>query len=450
MLTRIWKTVLGGLRQFTEHPQLWYTVVVAAAIVIAFLYISDRFISIAKNAQDELTNVRVGAIQDAFTPLAHQLYDQPEKLRAEMQTIRELNPTIVDFFVVEEAPRGWSIAVSADPEFESSDLIGQNFLLSLAKSDTRRSFTIQEVEGTERFFRTARAITDASSTVTGVAITRQRLSEADRQIERSIQTGMITLVLILLGLLVLFFRHARIVDYTVLYKKLKEVDQLKDDFISMASHELRTPLTAIRGYADLLRDPDKLVGEKRIEALERIDISAVALDRLIAEMLDVSRIEQGRMKLELKEIDPNAIVASVHDLLAPTAEKKGLKLVLDLGSGLTISVDEDRFRQVVLNLIGNAIKYTPKGTVTVKTYAQDASCVLRVSDTGLGMSADVREHLFEKFYRAPGKEVRAQTGTGLGLWITKEIIEKMGGTISVESIEGVGSHFLATFPIAKK
>jgi signal transduction histidine kinase len=409
-----------------------------------------RFVSIARHAQEELTNVRVGAIQDAFAPLAAQLISEPDVLRGYMQDIQRLNPTITNFFIVSPSASGWTIVVSSDKRTEASAFLGNDFLLNLATSDTSHSYTIQETEGRDRYFRTARAVLNASSSVIGVAITRQGLSEADREIAASIQTAMVLLVAILCVLMLLFFRHARIVDYMSLYRKLKEVDQLKDDFISMASHELRTPLTAIRGYADLLKQNDNMAPAEKTQALDRIDISAVALDRLIGDMLDVSRIEQGRMKFDLKEIDPSPVIRSVMELLSPVAKTKQLALSASLSEGLLIAADEDRLRQIAVNLIGNAVKYTPQGSVKVETSAENGIWSMRVSDTGLGMSSSVRDHLFEKFYRAPGKDVRSQTGTGLGLWITKQLIEKMSGTIEVESIEGVGSHFIVSFPISEK
>lgn len=449
MPARLKAAAARGARQFLEHPQLWYTVLVAIAIVASFLYISSRFIGIAKNAQDELTNVRIGAIQDAFAPLAHELFQEPQTLRGHMKNIRALNPTITDFLIVREEGAGWRVMVSADPQYESSDFLGSNFLLNLAKSDPRRSYTVQESEGSDRFFRTARAIVDENSSVVGIVVTRQTLSEADRKIASSISVSIATLILILLALLLLFFKHARIIDYAALYRKLKEIDHLKDDFISMASHELRTPLTAIRGYVDMLKTGDSLSSAERIQSLERIDASARSLDNLIADMLDVSRIEQGRMTFTLTNIDPNVIIREVCDLLQPVAKAKGLSIVPELADNAKIGADKDRFRQITLNLVGNAVKYTHRGPVSVKTSLNDSTWTMRVSDTGIGMPNSVREHLFEKFYRAPGEAVRAQRGTGLGLWITKQLIERMNGRIEVESIENIGSHFIVSFPAAK-
>jgi signal transduction histidine kinase len=443
------KTFLNRLRigwtMIVDHPQIWFTILVSVAIVGAFLYVASRFLSIAYEAQGELANVRIGAIQDGFAPLARELWYDPEQLRSDMQEIATINPTISLFSIAQKSEEGWQIILSTDSRYENTDIVGDDFFLNLALTDPGRSFTVETTNGTERLYRTARAITDTEGAVIGVTMTEQTLSQADRNLARSIQSGIVTLVVVLTILLVLFFRHARIIDYAVLYKKLQEVDHLKDDFISMASHELRSPLTAIRGYAELARGD--LPPAQQKEALERIDISAKALDVLVADMLDVSRIEQGRMTFSFAVVDPNALSIEVVSFMQPVGSGKGLVLKAEVSGIATIHADRERFRQIIMNLVGNALKYTDKGSVTIETKVTERKWVMRVVDTGIGMSADVRSHLFEKFYRAPGENVRTRTGTGLGLWITKQLVERMGGTLSVESIEGTGSHFIVSFPI---
>ena len=438
----------GGMRVFTEHPQLWLTVVVAVFIVASYLYSAQRFIGIAQDAQDSLTNVRVGSMQDAFAPLAGALWSEPDRLRGYMTDMVRLNPTITNFYIAQRGVDGeWRIALAADPFDESSSVLGLDLLFSLALADTTHSYTVEEAGSGGRFFLTMRTVIDGTGNVLGVAVTRQALSEADKRIGDSIRQGMITLVVILLLLLLLFFRHARIIDYIALYTKLKEVDQMKNDFISMASHELRTPLTAIRGYADILKTAGAGADNNTKTALERIDISAVELDHLIADILDVARIEGGGLSFAPETIDPCLIMNEVCVSLEPRTKQKSLALVNECTEGMKISVDPTRFRQVMINLMGNAVKYTPKGEVRVKTYREGSEVVFRVSDSGIGMTAEEQKNLFGKFYRVGSEEVRRETGTGLGLWITKQLVERMGGHISVESIKGVGSHFIVRFPV---
>jgi signal transduction histidine kinase len=453
-MNRLARTLRDGVRQITDHPQLWLTIIVAVAIVGSFVYTAYRFSGIAQEAHERLVNVRVGSLQDAFVPLATELSDEPATLRARMQTIAATNPTIQDFLIVTREEEGWIAHVALRPEDESETFLGYDFLLSLAEADPLNSFTIEEAVGGERFFMTARAIPDfrlstTTSAIRALAVTRQTLSEADTQIAARIRESVVILGVILLILLYLFFRHARIIDYTVLYRRLKEVDQLKDDFISMASHELRTPLTAIRGYADELRTIHTRSADE-MEMLSRIDVSAKELDQLIADILDVARIQEGRLRYTMQKIDPHVTVRSVCDALRPIAEQKGISLVENVTDSVRIQADGDRFRQILTNLVGNALKYTEKGEVRVRSLVEKTTLVIRISDTGIGMTADEQKHLFEKFYRAPGRDVQDKAGTGLGLWITKQLIEGMNGTITVESIRGVGSHFIVSFPLSEK
>lgn len=445
-------TLKQGLKQFTDHPQLWLTVFVTIAIFASYIYVANRFIHIARNAQDELVNVRVGALHDAFAPLAGVLSREPELLREHMKNIASINPTITNFFITRRVGKlgeRWEVMVALDEKLENTDIIGYDISLALAAANPGNSFTVEEVRGGERFFRTSRAIVDEDGEVVAVAVTRQAMSAADKRIGDDIRKSVIVLILILLFLLLLFFRHARIIDYTVLYKKLKDIDTMKDDFVAMASHELRTPLTAVRGYADILQSSGEVRSEEGRKSLARIDISARELDQLIADILDVSRIEQGRMKFEMQEINSTGVVAKVCETLRLQAKNKGLALELNLEPIARIEADPNRLRQIALNLIGNAIKYTNEGKITVSSQIEKGYLVLRISDTGLGLSAEEQKRLFDKFWRAADKEVRAQTGTGLGLWITKELVEQMSGTISVESIKGVGSHFILKFPLLR-
>ncbi|KKW24135.1 MAG: PAS/PAC sensor signal transduction histidine kinase [Candidatus Kaiserbacteria bacterium GW2011_GWB1_52_6] len=442
------QTIRRALSRIFDNPQLFLTITVALAIVVSFVYISDRFIGIARDAQDRLVNVRVGSLQDAFTPLAASFIDDPVKLQGFMRGIAERNPTITEFNILGSTGGEWRIVNSLDEKQIGTTPQGQDFFLSLATADPTNSFTVEEVQGTERFFRTARAITNASGTVIAVALTRQTLSEADRSIAASIQTSVLILLIILILLLFLFFHHARIIDYTALYRRLKEVDSLKDDFISMASHELRAPLTVIRGYIDELKHVPTLKSEAA-DMIDRIDRSADHLNLLVADMLDVERIEQGRMSFDMKLIDPSAVVREVCDSFRPVAVKKGLTISCDMQEGITIRADAGRLQQIMTNLIGNAVKYSDKGEITVTSKAERDDIVFRVGDSGIGMTAEEVSHLFSKFNRAPSDRVRSEVGTGLGLWITKQLVEAMSGKISVESIKGVGSHFVVQFPIVR-
>lgn len=260
---------------------------------------------------------------------------------------------------------------------------------------------------------------------------------------------LITIIFIVLLLLV----NSRLFEYSILYNKIKEVDAMKDEFISMASHELRTPVTVIRGYATMmLEEAQKLgVNNEAKEYLSIIDVSSERLNSLIEDLLNVSRIEQGRLKMDIKEIEIWPLIEETIKEMKIQADNKGLVLscVLEPNTKSFIFADKDRLKQVLINIIGNSIKYTPSGSVEVKALNRDSNLVIIIKDTGIGMTAKQREHLFEKFYRIKTKKTEDIVGTGLGLWITKQIIELMKGTITIDSMENVGTQVTLEFPLIK-
>lgn len=252
-------------------------------------------------------------------------------------------------------------------------------------------------------------------------------------------------------IVMLLFANARLFEYSILYNKIKEVDQMKDEFISMASHELRTPITVIKGYVEMvLEDTNSGLSADAKENLNIVNTSSDRLASLIEDMLNVSRIEQGRLKIEPKEMDAWPLVEETVKEMKIQSDQKGLLLsaVKEPDSKSIVSIDKDRFKQVLINIIGNSIKYTPSGSVEIKVKNnREKNLIIVIKDTGIGMSAKDREKLFQKFYRVKSQKTESITGTGLGLWITKQIIELMKGTISVDSMEGVGTQVTIEIPL---
>ena len=225
-----------------------------------------------------------------------------------------------------------------------------------------------------------------------------------------------------------------------------EVDRMKTEFISTVSHELRTPLTAIRGYVELMLDGDvgEVTGEQQ-ELLELVQHSTVRLSNLINDLLDVEKIEQGRMSMQQEPVDVGPLLDQVVRTFRITADEKGLDLNLQITSPLRpVAADQDRLMQVFSNLVSNAIKYTKEGFVTVSAHVEGPHLVVTVSDTGIGIASDHIPNLFGKFYRVDNQYTREVGGTGLGLAITQAIVERHGGRITVTSEPGKGSSFTVT------
>jgi signal transduction histidine kinase len=227
-------------------------------------------------------------------------------------------------------------------------------------------------------------------------------------------------------------------------REAEAANRAKDDFLAVLSHELRTPLNATFGWVRMLRS-GRLDGAAAEHGLEVIERNVTQQSRLISDLLDASRIVFGRLELSLHAVDFPALVASVVESIRPSAEIRaiGLKSELDPDAG-PVNGDPDRLRQVVENILGNAIKFTPpNGSVTVRL-ARDGAACLTVSDTGRGIDPELLPHIFERFRQSDGASTRGHAGLGLGLAIVRHLVELHGGRVRAES-EGVGQG--ATFTV---
>jgi len=233
--------------------------------------------------------------------------------------------------------------------------------------------------------------------------------------------------------------------------KENELEEMKLDFVSMAAHELRTPLTAIRGYADLIQMQNaEDLDETGKELINRLQISSANLGNLIDNLLSVSRIERNMFSVDAKPVDLTKTVMGVIDNLRQTAETKQQRIDFNKPHELPVVLaDSFRISQVLANLVANAINYTQEGgTITVNIEKKEGFLELSVSDNGPGIPAEALKKLFTKFFRVSGALEQGSKGTGLGLFISKSIINMHNGKIWVESEVGKGSKFIFTLPLA--
>lgn len=232
----------------------------------------------------------------------------------------------------------------------------------------------------------------------------------------------------------------------------EEADRLKDEFLATLSHELRTPLTSILGWASMIRNGE-VEGPNASRAIETIERNARSQARLIDDLLDVSRIITGNLRLDLHPLNLAPIVDAALDALRPTADVKGMKLQTRFEPGqCLVKGDPNRLRQVIWNLLSNAIKFTPRGgSVNIDLTCVESTARLTVSDTGDGISLEFLPYVFDRFRQAEGSISRKQGGLGLGLAVARHLVELHGGTIRAGS-EGLGkgSVFTVDLPLAQE
>ena len=233
-----------------------------------------------------------------------------------------------------------------------------------------------------------------------------------------------------------------LLDLTV----LRRLETIRRDFVANVSHELKTPLTAVSGFAETLLD-DGIPPAQRRRFVETIRDNATRMQRIVDDLLDLSRIESGGWRPAARSIDIAGLVSDVFTTVQPAAATKGLALVADVAPDASrVVADPTAFRQIVTNLVENAIRYTPAGSVTLSTRASDAGTWVEVRDTGIGIAPEHLPRIFERFYRVDAGRSREQGGTGLGLAIVRHLADAHGGRVEATSAVGKGTTISVLFP----
>ncbi len=450
MFKRIPQYFLQGLLFVRNSPQIIYTIFLLIVIPLAFIWSGKNFLSVASNNQERIERRQAVLMQDVFVELASIKMNDPVSLQAIIEKIKSENENSISGIKVVSLSEGKRsvIASSEKKEIGTSDEVNTLIynVVGVQSPDTQL-FPLKI--GGERHYRAARVILDPTTKMAvGISLIDFSMKSIDETARQNTQSAYYVLFLIVLVISFLLLRYAKIVDYTVLYRKLQEVDQMKDDFVSMAAHELRTPLTVVRGYAEMLSESQNLKDEDKVNTT-RIMASTDQLNSLITDILDVVRLNQGKMAFHTETLDVSPILEKVVESFKEVANAKSLTLAYDKKELPKIAVDPEKFRQVIVNIIGNSIKYTPNGLVTVFAEVEHSVLSVRIRDTGIGISAEDQKNLFSKFYRVRSKDTEDIRGTGLGLWIAAQVVSNMGGKISVESIKGKGTDFVISFPVVR-
>jgi signal transduction histidine kinase len=229
-------------------------------------------------------------------------------------------------------------------------------------------------------------------------------------------------------------------------ERLRELDKLKDEFVSLVSHELRTPLTSIRGYVELMLAEELNDDQRRFLGI--VDRNSERLLDLVSDLLFLAQIEAGKLAIEVGSLDMEKVVEECVEASAAVAEARRVELEVTIDRLPKIEGDRTRLHQVLDNLLSNALKFTPSGgRVDVRLRRDGDAAVLEVADTGLGIPAEEQARLFERFFRSSSATENAIPGTGLGLTITKAIVERHGGRIEIESAESTGTTVRVRLPL---
>ena len=352
----------------------------------------------------------VGELATALHRMSEQLGQRLEALEADDQLMTAVLESLEEGVIAVDE-RGMVIRVNQ----RARTLLGVTSALPFARELLPREAVLRE------------AIEEASGG-TATAATEVALSERTLAIaSRPLLTG---------GAVV------TVLELTV----LRRLETIRRDFVANVSHELKTPLTAVSGYAETLLD-DGIPQEQRRRFVTTIHDNATRMQRIVDDLLDLSRIESGGWQPNVTSVDVDGVVRDVFTAMQPAASEKGLSLHAEIAPNAShVRADPTAFRQILLNLVENAVRYTRAGRVTLRTRAAEDGIWVEVSDTGIGIAAEHLPRIFERFYRVDAGRSRAEGGTGLGLAIVRHLIDAHGGRVEATSTVGRGTTITVHFP----
>jgi signal transduction histidine kinase len=411
-------------------------------IPLLFLYSGQQFLEVSKANQERLEHDRIGLMHDVFVSLVQvNGTEDLHPIRQEIVDIVAHNPDIVVFRLTKRVDGVFKPEVALDeailgepddPDFyrlaysyEGESLVSDVHVDGIRYVQGVRQF---EVEGQDYF-----------------VLTVNSREAIDRLFEQRTRQALFSLIFVYMFILGLAYWHIKLTDYRYLYIQMRKANEMKDLFTNMIAHELRAPLTAIRGYASMIDESTENEEERKYAG--RVKDSAERLLAIVNDLLDVARIQSGKLSVAKEKFDVSEVVIAVTDELHVSAYEKEIKLTHSgaIETHLVMG-DRKRLHQALTNLVSNAIKYTPSGGIELSLEEKYSTVEIRVKDTGMGISSEDQKKLFAPFYRVQSDDVSKITGTGLGMWITKQLIELMDGNVSVESIKGVGTHLIVTLP----
>lgn len=441
MISHLVALLLKGVHHVKDHPQIFFVLILLIVFPFLFLYTGQQFLDVGRANQETLQQQRIGLMHDVFSSLVSTSGANKDEVGSEFAQLAVLNPDIVDYKVlVKDEDKLISIIAKNPDEIGKEEEFSDIYKNAAIRTD--ESLIFETSNGTERFWDAYRVAEVQNGSLYFIH-TRLSLQAIDALFKSREQAAYFSLVFVYFFIIALAYWHIRLTDYRYLYIAAQKTNETKDLFTNMIAHELRAPLTAIRGYASLIEEKADAQAQKQYAI--RVRESSERLIAIVNDLLDVARIQSGKIAVESVPVDISPLVAEVIDELRVSAKEKDITLSYTIkGNDFVVKADKNRLHQALVNLVSNAIKYTPHGAITLALEERLGLVELRVKDTGMGIAADDQKKLFAPFFRVANDDVSKVTGTGLGMWITKQFVELMGGKVSVESIKEVGTHVVVT------
>lgn len=428
-------------------------------IAIPLIVIINTVLLINLTRQNVLNNElrrKADVVNSVIAQSSFELIEEGDytKVQANLQALEDAQPALTRSTVIIEADgelKQVAKTKSASSKIDASTETQAELAISNKRGVAKLIDLLDEQGNATQAWNVVTPALNDKDKVVALISTSMLTTDAQEAIDSAYKVSFFVLIASVALIFALLFRHLRMVSYVSLLARQKELNQTMSDFLSVATHELKAPTTIIKGYISNVLDGmfgpiDDKVREQLITALSQTD----RLTSLVQDLLNVSRVEQGKIEYTLTSVDTSKILAMITSNYQSIASNKGLELIYQPIEGLPyIKADEGRMQEIYTNLIDNAIKYTVTGSVTITQRVEKNTVITSIRDTGLGMSPEAEKRLFQRFYRVKTEQTKSISGTGLGLWIIKQYLTAMNGSINLETMEGVGSNFIVTMPIEK-
>lgn len=431
-----------GIQEMRTNSQFMLIGVLVFIFPLFFVYVTQSFFETAYTNIETSEKRRVALLHDNISFLLSDNNSQTA-IQSLIDKVTQNNADLTKIRVVSKDKDGFKIVYANDESLINTYEIFDELYRTLPLSTNNQSFIVSlNFDGT-RVWQVFRSVEIGDQLM--IIFSEHSFAIVDSVMSSRRQQSYYGLTAIFVFLIALAYWLKKQVLWEKRSNLLAEQIKERDLFSNMIAHEFRTPLTVIKGYASFLQDSKSLTDEEK-RYTDNIRTSAERLVVLVNDFLEVSRIQANKIKIELVETDIREVIKKVCTDLQTIASEKKINLSYEVeDEPVMLKTDVGRIEQVLVNLITNAIKYTEKGEVKIQLTDTREGVTIKIMDTGMGISADDQKKLFSPFARVGGVEKTNITGTGLGMWITKQLVELLGGQIGIESIKGQGTHVVINF-----
>ena len=436
------KLLQKGWQVIKANSKLWMIVWLVVIFPAVFLYAFTQLNNASQDNVHTLELRRIGTLHDLIEPMVkeglplHALLGRLNESGADierLQIVTEFDSVLTVSYDLDQTKVGTTVETAA-PYRSALIKPGETFIYEY------------EVGG-RRVKQAFRALPDNGTNT--YIFSEHDFGDLDALMEHRVTQSYYALFFIFIFIIVLAYWLANQINFQTLYTRTKETLKERDLFTNSLAHELRAPLTAMRGYASLIVESEAVPAAEH-EYAKKIDDSTLRLIHLVNDFLEAARIQSGQLPVNRAVIDLAQLIKKVATQSELVATEKGLTLTTQIPDTTTaVNTDSKRLEQILTNIISNSIKYTKQGSVSILLNQSKAKSIITIADTGFGISAEDQKRIFAPFVRVGDSAQLAEiTGTGLGMWITKQLITQLGGSIDIESIKGVGTHVIITIPNA--